>query len=369
MTEILSHHPHWCPPFCPNPNCCYHNDSALFWPYKRIGFYRRTIPPYRIQRYLCLRCRRSFSRQTFSPTYWLKRPRLLFQLLTKTCGAMANRQVARDLGCAPSTVDRQLARLGRHCLLLHTTILERARPPQDIVIDGFESFEWSQYFPFHHHVVVEPDSGFFSAFSDSPLRRKGRMTEHQRRRRRELEARLGRPDPSAVRRDMTALVQHVLSDCRKAVVRSDKHHSYKPALRRVACRIEHRVTDSRQRRDRQNPLWEVNLLDLLIRHNSANHRRETLAWSKRRQGSAMRLAVFLVWRNYVQRRWVKGRPPKTPAMWKGLCDRPMTVAEVLRERLFVSRVRLWSRWREYYWGRVVTPALSINRRHELKLAV
>ena len=47
--------------------------------------------------------------------------------------------LARDLEIAPSTVDRALARLGRHCLLFH----ERHRPQgplsEPLVLDGFIS--------------------------------------------------------------------------------------------------------------------------------------------------------------------------------------------------------------------------------------
>ncbi len=124
----------------------------------------------------------------------------------KTVGGMANRQIARDVRAAPSTIDRLIARLGRHCLLLHIQLIAGVRPQGDLVLDGFESFEFSQYFPFHHHLLVEADTSFFWHFTDSPLRRKGRMTDQQKRRREQLEQRLGRPDPKAVEKD----VQHLL---------------------------------------------------------------------------------------------------------------------------------------------------------------
>jgi hypothetical protein len=38
---------------------------------------------------------------------------------------MANRQMARALGCSPSTIAHHLARLGRHCLLLQAGELQR----------------------------------------------------------------------------------------------------------------------------------------------------------------------------------------------------------------------------------------------------
>ena len=45
------------------------------------------------------------------------------------------------------------------------------------------------------------------------------------------------------------------------------------------------------RRTPQNPLFPVNLSDLLIRHTGGNHKRETIAFSKRRQGALYRIAV------------------------------------------------------------------------------
>ena len=355
------------PPFCPNPNCPFHRGFSPRWRFKRAGFFRRRVPPHRIQRFTCLRCRRSFSSQTFHSTYYLKRPDVLPQLFFKTVGGMANRQLARDLHVAPATVDRQLSRLGRHCLLLHTRLSARARLQGPLVLDGFESFEFSQYHPFHHHLLVEADTGFWWSFGDSPLRRKGRMTDRQKRRRDQLEARLGRPDPRAVQKDVHHLLQPVLDRQADVTLRSDNHRAYPRAFRGLACRIRHQVTSSRQRRDAHNPLFEVNLLDLLIRHSQANHRRETIAWSKRRQASAERLAVLLVWRNYVKWRWEK-RGRQTPAMVKGLLRHRLTVEAILKLRLFRTRIALPQRWAQYYDRRVVTAALSVNRRHELTYA-
>jgi transposase-like protein len=368
--DIVSHSRHpWQPPFCPNPNCTYHSKLTSGWPYKKIGFYLRLTSPKRIQRFLCLACRRSFSRQTFSTTYWLKRPDLLQAIFMKAVGGMANRQIARDLRCAPATVDLQLARLGRHCLLLHRHLCRDYTPRGDLVIDGFESFEFSQYFPMHHHLAVEASTGFFIHFTDSELRRKGRMTAYQKRRRALLEASLGRPDPKAIEKDVAELLSVVVGGLRAVTIRSDDHPAYRRAIRRVeGCWIRQEVTGGRARRTRGNALFEVNLLDLLIRHSQANHRRQTLAWSKRRQASAERLAVLLVWRNYVKRRWEKGAW-ETPGMLVGITSRPWMPEEILGRRLFVTQQALPERWEQYYWRRVRTRALPINRLHELKLAM
>ncbi|MBM4116546.1 IS1 family transposase [bacterium] len=357
----------WQPPFCPNPNCRYHRDFAADWPWKRHGYYWRQLRPHRIQRFQCRACRRSFSTQTFSTGYWLKRPDVLPQLFMKTVGAMANRQIARELAVAPSTVDRQLERLGRHCLLLHQELLAQCRIEGPVAVDGFESFEYSQYFPFHHNLAVEVETSFGLGFTTSPLRRKGRMRPDQKRRRAELEAQLGRPDPKAIERGMGDLLQILAKCCARLQLRSDEHPAYPRALRGLGCSAVHRVTSSTERRDTHNPLFEVNLLDLLIRHSSANHRRETIAWSKRRNGSSLRLAILLVWRNLVKRRWEKG-PPESPAMLKGLADHLYTATELLAARRFPSRIEIEPVWVRIYTGDERTPALSINRGHRLRYA-
>ena len=173
----------WVPPHCPNANCHNHNNNEPKWPFKKIGYYRRLQPPYRIQRFACKTCRRSFSTQTFSPTYWQKRPDLDAAILMKTVGGMANRQIARDLDVDPGTIDRHLSRMARHCMLFHNLMMQNSPPVQEIVVDGFESFEYSQDYPIHHHVAIEKDNDFILYFTDSELRRKGRMTDVQKRRR------------------------------------------------------------------------------------------------------------------------------------------------------------------------------------------
>ena len=286
----------------------------------------------------------------------------------KAVGGMANRQIARDVGVAPKTIDDRLSRLGRHCMLFHWKQMRDAPPVRSLVVDGFESFELSQYYPLHHHVAVEKGTDFFVYFTDSELRRKGRMTPAQKNRRCQLERQFGRPDPQAVRKDMTELLRVSLAGQIRATVYSDDHKSYPPALRRVRCHVTHDVTSSRARRTCANPLWEVNLLDLLIRHSGANHKRETIAWSKRRQASAERLAILAVWRNYMKGRREKVRGSPTPAMARGMTSRVYKVDDILAGRIFREHVALPPRWSQYYKRAVETRALGRHRYHTLKYA-
>lgn len=357
----------WHPPHCPNPNCKFHGQESPHWRFKRKGYYTRRIPPHRIQRFTCLHCHRTFSTQTFSTTYWLKRADLLEPIFMSSVGCMANRQIARALRVSASTVDRQISRLARHCMLFHAQIMTRSQASDLIAIDGFESFELSQYFPFHHNLAVEIDTGFFLYHTDSPMRRKGCMTTHQKNRRMELESQFGRPDPQSIRKGMTELLEVVSGGKHSLTILSDEHKSYPPAIRRLRCSIKHNVTSSRNHRDKRNPLWEVNLLDLMIRHSTAAHKRETIAWCKRRQSSAEKLTILMVWRNMVKRRWEKGQPVSS-GMLKGMSNRLLFASDILSQRIFRTRTKLPQTWSHYYDKAIETPALRVNRRHALSYA-
>jgi transposase-like protein len=359
--------PSWNPPHCPNPKCKYHKDLQEGWRWKKAGTYFREATPRCIQRFRCLHCGVTFSSQTFSTTYWLKNPKILPQLMTKVVGGMCNSQIATDLGASPATIDRQIYRCGRHCLLLHLDKMKQGPQFSDIALDSFVSFEQSQYHPFHLHLSIDRNSTFMPYFTDSEVRRSGRMTKEQKAKREILEKIRGKPDPKAVEKDVRELLLMIVRHCRELTLHTDEHNAYVRSLRGMPIRILHIVTNSKERRDYWNDLFEINLLDLIIRHCQAEHGRETIAYCKRRNAAVWRLMIFLVWKNYVRPKRVR-KCRETPAMLVGLCQRALTVGEIVGRRLFWMRVGLSGRWREYYWGAVETRALKVNRRHELKYA-
>ena len=358
----------WTPPHCPSRNCPFHNSLLKNWQWRRLGYYRRKAFPQCIRRFQCKHCGVTFSSQTFSTTYWLRRPDIIGKLMNKVTSGACNSQLAFDLGVAPATIDRQIYRLGRHCLLFHAKLMKNKPVLRDIAIDGFVSFEQSQYHPFHFHVAVDRETAFFPYFTDSEVRRSGRMTDAQKAKRAILEKVRGKPDPQAVRKDVRELLAYLTADVAEMIVHSDDHKAYPQAMKGLPCQILHIVTSSKDIRDRLNKLFEINLLDLLIRHAEAEHKRETISYSKRRNCAAYKLAIFLVQRNYVKPKRVRGIK-ETPAQLIGLCRHRLTVGEIMGRRLFVAQVGLEGRWSQYYWQEVATRALKINRRHDLKYAV
>ena len=357
----------WAPPFCPNPQCDSHAKTGP-WRFKKKGSYERLRGPRRVQRYVCRSCRRNFSTQTFSTTYWLKYPHRLGALFHRLVGCSALRQIAREFGLTHASVQRQSERLGRHCLLF----LEAHRPKEalgePLVLDGFRTFEHSQYWPFDLNLLVGA-SHYVYGFSDAELRRSGTLRPAQRVRRAELEAECGRPDPLATRRAVAELVARVVPSGAVVTIESDEHTAYPQAFARLPDRrIEHRTTSSKASRTPRNPLFPANLADLLLRHASANHKRETIAFSKRRQGALYRAAIWAVWRNFMKSR-SENQGDDPPGVALGLVHRRLRVHEILAERRFPWRHALGPWLSRCYFARIPTRRLERCRAHTLRYAV
>jgi len=355
------------PPFCPRSTCRYHRSSDG-WRWIRHGSFVRRAAPYRIPRFRCGHCGHTFSSQTFASDYWLKRPDVLIAAAHRLLACSGYRQIAREAHCAPTTVMRDAARLGRHALLYLWENRPRGPLEEAVVGDGFESFAWSQFSPCHLNLIMGAESHYCYGFTHSELRRKGRMTELQKRKRVTLEQLHGRPDPKAIELGMARALSLAVPEPQPVCFRSDEHDAYPRALRRLSAhRFTHERTSSLEARTAGNPLFPVNRADLLLRHNCANHKRETIAFSKRHQSVVERAAWLIVWQNF-SKQFSERRGLGTPAMRLGLRARPVPLREILRWRLFQERVRLPAEWARYYRGDVVTRYLKNEHRHRLKLA-
>jgi len=310
----------------------------------------------------------TFSSQTFSTTYFLKRPELFEPIFHRLLAGSGLRQITREARCRHATVMGQAARLGRHALLfLASHRPETAAEP--LVIDGFESFAFSQYHPLHLNLAIGAESHYCYAFTLSRLRRKGGMTDWQRERRAQLEARYGRADPKAVELDMEAALRIAAPRPQPLTVRSDEHPAYRRSLRRLrGHQVRHECTPSVEARTPDNPLFPVNLMDLLLRHHSANHKREGIAFSKRHQAVVERAALLILWRNF-SKRFSENHGGDTPAMRLGLARTPLSPRRILARRLFPWRIDLPGPWREYYRRAVPTPGIRRPRLHQLRLAL
>jgi len=370
------------PPFCPRQSCPEHRRTTRGFRFRIHGSYRlkngRTFTRFR-----CCTCKSSFSLKAFSPSYYLKCPELLLPIAAGLQAGSAHRQIARTLGCAPSTVTRQAARIGRHCMLLHERALLSMDPTLDepIVFDHFETFECTQDLPFGVATPVGADSWFVYGIDPAPHRRTGRRSPAQRRRLRSRPRRKlhGGYTASAVRSFRRLL--RIRPHGKPLRLIADDHPAYRAALARQEDPRRFRLevhpnpprgpkgsARSAAARARDRALFPVDLLHGLIRHSTAAHKREGIAFGRRLNALMERLYVFLAWRNFVKGRSERKPDPETPAMRLGLANHPWRWRELLSRRLFPAREGLRGVALELYRREWTTPVLPRNRRHDLKLA-
>jgi hypothetical protein len=180
------------------------------------------------------------------------------------------------------------------------------------VADGFESYCVSQYFPNNIHLLVGQRSQFVYAENHVTLRRKGRMTERQKRRREALD-KLFRPTPRGIERAFARIgteALRVLSDSRRAGLSlwTDEKLEYRRALESRPCvaalikegRFRHRTISSRAARTRDNPLFAVNYLDRELRKDLHEHVRETVCFGRNVNHQEERLTLYLFRHNFLK---------------------------------------------------------------------
>ena len=195
------------PRFCPRKNCPAHvTKPGQRFRFQYVGWTARRRDGRKVRRYHCVAGDHGFSKQSFSVTYYLKRPELIQPIFAGLQAGSGHRQLARSLECAPSTVTRQSARLGRHALLLLASALaELDAIDERLVIDHFESFVRTQDYPVGVATVVGKQSWFIYGLDPAPHKRTGKRSEFQeakRKAREEKPCRLGDslPTRSAERR-------------------------------------------------------------------------------------------------------------------------------------------------------------------------
>jgi hypothetical protein len=294
----------------------------------------------------------------------------------------AHRQLARTLGCAPSTVTRQAARLGRHALLLQALALEQLGAiTEPVVLDHFETFVVRQEEALGLATPLGQRSWFVYGVDPAPHRRGGKRTGAQKERLRARPARFRKGEFVRSTRRVLAMLLAKIPQGHRLQLISDDHPAYRKGLegRGDRSRVDHRIYRNPKRgpkgskrspeaRIRDRMLRGVDVLHGLLRHSCAHQRRETIAFGRRTNAVVERTFLMIVWRNFVKRITERqgGRP--TAAMQAGLTTEPWSWKRVLARRLFPGRVPLPPGWGKVYRREWLTPSIGPNTVHRLRYA-
>lgn len=342
------------PPHCPWTQCPDHRiDRSRRYRSVRNGSYRRKCDRRRIQRFLCKRCERGFSQQTFAVSYYMKRPDLLLPTAAWMTSGAALRRVARGLHhvrpgrpCHPSTIVRASRRIGSQCsLALEDFRRALAGVTEPVVFDHFETFVGVQENAVGIATPVGARSGYTYGLEPAWHRR---TTARSRRQPAVAES------PGAyrrsVRRMLRALTENASTGATLELV-TDDHGEYARAIAAHdgPVRIRHTVypnPTNRKRgiardsaaRARDGAMFPVDTLHKWFRHVDADHRRESIAFCRRGEALMERLAAVVMARNLIQGVSERRNDTRTPAMLVGLTDRPWSWSEVLSRRRWPGRI-------------------------------
>ena len=358
------------PPHCPWQECRDHRTKKRFRRIKKGSFPKRTGPRKRVRRYTCPSCDRTFSLQTFSITYYSKRPELIQPIAAQLVAGSAHRQIARSLGCAPSTVTRMAAKLGRHALLLQALALEHLEAiDEPVVVDHFETFVFSQEDRLAIATPVGQQSWFSYGIDPAPHRRGGQRSA----RKKVLKRPLPEVEPRSVAESTRRVFQLLLGKSKGPLqVVSDDAPAYGQAERWIGSSIRRFVypnpprgpgSDKALALERDRQMFPVDLLHKIWRHTQAHHRRETIAFGRRSNAVLERGFLFIVWRNFVKKISERKSDPITPAMRLKLTPRQLSWRELLSRRLFPGRILLPEGWEKTYRRGWITPAVGRNLPH------
>ena len=360
------------PHFCPWPDCPAHRAKGKG--FHRHGCYRTKDDGARIPRFLCLDCKRTCSRQTFSTTYYLKRPGLLASVAAGLAACSAHRQLARSLACAKTTVTRLAERLGRHAILFHARCWNAIGDlTEPVVHDHFETFIGRQDHALGIGTAVGSISRFIYDLDPAPHRGSGRRPDRDPNV--QLKATVVRPYVTSLKRTFQGLNRHVSNQDRLIAI-VDGRREYAIALRetQLTSRVGLRVYPnpvrgpkgtprSPEAKARDRAMFPVDQLHQLIRHTCADHKRETLAFGRRLESIVGRAHLMAVWKNWIKARSERRPDRSTPAMRLGLTDRPWRWERILSRRLFPRRETLSESSIRLYAKRWTRSAPEFHRKH------
>lgn len=139
------------------------------------GFYKRPSDQLKIQRYQCKKCHKTFSNQTHSFNYRLRKRRInqmVFRLLAK---GVSERGSAQILSVKPQTIARRVRLFGRTAAKHLKQQQDKVDRIESIVFDEMESFEHTKLKPLTIPIAVEQRSRKILALDVGEIAAKGHL--------------------------------------------------------------------------------------------------------------------------------------------------------------------------------------------------
>ena len=354
------------PRFCPNKHCTKHtvNNQSADWFYK-FGTYLTESFGY-VQRFRCKDCLKTFSKQTFHLDYYAKKVLPYYTLMQQATSSMSIRALSRFHNCTTATILNKLERLSHQAIALHNKLKTNIVLKEPLVADGFESFSVSQYFPNNITLLAGKRSQFIYHFNHITIRRKGRMTDKQKKLKKVLYKQADF-ERKGIEKRFTELLGEIISLNKqekhsKVMLYTDEKPDYERSIKHLApdkLALTHIKVNSQKKRTKQNNLFAVNYLDRELRKDLAEHRRETVCFGRNVCQSMNRLAVYMLYHNYFKPYRIKNDVSDMPthAEVAGVTSSLLLKEKtgLFEERYFLSHLEITNSMKTLWCKKLVTP--------------
>ena len=251
-----------------------------------------------VQRFLCLKCQKTFSTATTHPCFQQKKRHFNFRILKELCSGVSQRRIARNLRLNRKTIARKLIFLGLQAQS-KLNEMNQALPPAEIVeFDDLETFEHSKCKPLSVTLCVRK-SRWILGFEVSKMPAKGKLAK--------LSFKKYGP-----RRDMRNLGRRTLfSRIRpfihpNATIKSDQNPHYPAIIKQFFPEAMHEafkgqrgsiVGQGELKKLRFDPLFSLNHTCAMLRANINRLIRRTWCTTKIPEKLALHIAIYAVYHN------------------------------------------------------------------------
>ena len=242
---------------------------------------------------------------------------------------------------------------------------------ENVCIDGFISFDHSQFFPNEITIAITSYSRYILDISHASHRRCGIMTNAQKKKREILYHGLEFEKKPIQRTFLDILTTlgtiYPPKTGHPLILVTDEKKEYTQAYYASLLfqkqddkhRIGRITVSSTLPRTKQNPLFASNYLDREIRKDQANHRRETACFTRNASNGMARLVLYLINHNYLKRYSIKAsiRDRRVHGEMAGIEKAEILegIRRMFKERAFFSRLTLTATLERIWKKNVMTP--------------
>ncbi len=289
--------------------------------------------------------------------------------------SMSLSSIARVLKTSVETISNRIERLAKQVIFYHEYLKKQITINEDLTADGFESFVQSQYFPNNIHFLGGKDSQYLYFLNYVLLKRKGRMTEYQKKKRKELYKNVDFQE-RALSKSFSEVVDEVFSLVKSGekhtVLYTDMKPEYKTVFRnhplyrdfRKDNKVTHTVIHSKKIRIISDDTFTNEYLDRETRKDQANHRRETKCFSRNVCCCMNRMIVYFFNHNYIKNYRIKNKKYKgiSHAEVAGVPKNKIkrVLKTIFKKRVFLSLEEIKSFGYDLWNKNIITPLKNMR---------